>query len=84
MVTGFSSPITETHGGLDTQTSFYKEKAILGCHFDVALMHKYHFLKSRRNTTFSAKVGEKGVSEQVPIRSVSHSVSDSHKNHSVP
>ena len=53
MVTGFSSPVTETHGesmksrdGFDTQTSFHKDKPILGCHFDIALMHKYHFLKS--------------------------------------
>ena len=48
MVTGFSSPITETHGGsmnsrhgFDTQTSFYKDKPTLGYHFDIALMHKY-------------------------------------------
>ena len=31
----------------DARISFYKDKPILGCHFDVALMHKYHFLKSR-------------------------------------
>ena len=35
---------------------FYTNKPISGCHFDIALMHKYHFVKSRRNTTFWAKV----------------------------
>ena len=49
--------------GFATQISFYKDKSILGCHYDIALMHKYHCLKSRQNATFWAKVGEMGVGE---------------------
>ena len=50
MVTGFSSSIFETHGGpkaknsrcgFDTQLTFFKDKSTSGCHFDLALMHKY-------------------------------------------
>ena len=38
---------------------FYKNKPISGCHFDIALMHKYHFVKSRRNAMFWAQVGSR-------------------------
>ena len=55
----FFSPLL-THGGsmdsrhgFATQTSLYKDKPILGCHFGIALMHKYHFLKSRQTGTNS-------------------------------
>ena len=40
--------------GFATQISFYKDKPISGCHFDIALIYKYHFLKSRQNVTFWA------------------------------
>ena len=51
----------DSRHGFATQISFYKDRPILGCHFDIALMHKSHFLKSRQNATFWAKVGEMGV-----------------------
>ena len=32
----------------------HKNKPTSGCHFDIVLMRKYHFVKSRRNATFWA------------------------------
>ena len=47
-----------------------KDKPTSECHLDMAVMAKYHFSRSRRNTTFWSKVGEMGVGEQVPILQV--------------